>query len=513
MVERVIVHKGSYHDSAFLMRVSREMAGMSGVVDAVALMGTVLNRELLERNGYSGHELDQATPVDLLVAIRAESNEASVEAEEELQRLLEAASLTSADSSTDSRFASLEAALEAHTETNLVSVAVPGTYAAYVAHRALDAGKHVFLFSNNVPIEEEINLKKRALELGLLVMGPDCGTAMLSTVGLGFANRVRPGRVGLVGASGTGIQEVSCLVHALGFGISHAIGTGSADLSAEVGGLMTEFGLDLLAEDQGTQVIVLVAKHPDESVAARLQKKMTGMEKSVVVRYLGQPPRNSLPGVVYAASLDEAACEAVSLLPEAETGMEDPFCDLDQDARAILGSRGLAEGRLIGLFGGGSLASEAALVLGQAGLSVAVPDRPLGVEGGVEGTGHLIVDAGDDFYTVGKPHPMVDQTVRCDLIRGVAADPGVGVLLLDLVLGDGVHPDPAPELVQAIEAGRTQRGRSQVLVIASVTGTGLDPQDTERQRRLLASAGIHVQPSAARAARLAATVCGGGHGA
>jgi len=493
MKERVVIHPGSYHDSAFLMRVSRGLSRLGGVDEAVVLMGTPLNLKLLRDAGFSGPVLESATPMDLVVGIRAESEEAGDAAERELEVLLNATPAGRSDFGVT--HASISGALEARPGANLVSVAVPGPYAAYVAHRALDHGRHVFLFSNNVSIEDELELKKRARELGLLVMGPDCGTAMLAGVGLGFSNRVRRGRIGLVGASGTGIQEIACRVHSLGEGISQAIGTGSADLSGRVGGLMTGFGLELLAADEETEVIVLVAKHPDPGVAKKIDKLIAGLKKPVVIRYLGQPG-----SATNADSLDEAAGRAVALCRGEEAG--DPFLGLQADARGLSG----VSGRLVGLFGGGSLAAEAALVL-----NARVLDHPLGVEGGVEGKGDLIVDTGEDFYTVGKPHPMVDQTVRCELIRKVGSDPGVGLLLFDLVLGYGAHPDPAAELAPVIADARAERGGSPLLVIASVTGTDLDPQDADRQRRLLAAQGVHVQPSAGRAARVAAMVRGGGH--
>ncbi|MBW1811596.1 MAG: hypothetical protein JRJ87_25640 [Deltaproteobacteria bacterium] len=368
------------------------------------------------------------------------------------------------------------------------------------------------MFSNNVALEDEVRLKQRAKKLGLLVMGPDCGTAWLSGVGLGFANRVRRGQIGLVGASGTGMQEIACLVHRLGLGISQGIGTGSADLSSEVGGIMTESGIELLAKDEQTQVIVLVAKHPAQAVADRLHEILTAIDKPVVVRYLGQPPRESAAGVTYTTDLDEAAGQAAAIVLNKKYQQPDPASGLDQDVLAMLGKGPKAVGRLIGLFGGGSLASEAAMLLRGAGLEIEVPDHPLAIQGRVEGSAHLVIDTGEDFYTVGKPHPMIDQTVRCRMISGVLEDPQVSLLLFDLVLGDSAHLDPAPELTETIKQARLKRGDHPLLVIASVSGTDLDPQDLNRQIRLLTSAGVHVQPSAARAAKLAAAVMTKGTG-
>lgn len=498
----VLVREGCYQDSARLMQVSRELAALPGVADAVAMMGTGTNRRLLAEAGFEGEALDRATPLDMVVALRAAHDAALDVAKGALDRLLAPSRGGGAGTAAAGRPASVVEALDAHPRANLVSVAVPGPYAAFVAHRALDAGRSVFLFSDNVPLEDEVALKRRAAGLGLLVMGPDCGTAILSGTGLGFANRVARGPVGIVGASGTGIQELSCLLDRLGVGISHAIGTGSRDLSEAVGGAMTEAGLALLAADAGTRCVAVVAKHPAEGVALRLHGVLSRLGKPVVVRYLGDPPRPAADGVVYASSLDEAA-EIAAAWGRGEAASRD-------EARATFRVRLAAspepgEARLVGLFGGGSLAAEARCVLAARGVETVVPRERLSRTAPFP-PGHLVVDTGDDAYTVGRPHPMVDQTVRCDLVRAAGADPSVRVLLLDLVLGDGAHPDPAPEIVQAVDDARgAGRGRPFVVVV-SVCGTRRDPQGTARQVQLLGEAGIRVEPTSARSADAAAAL-------
>jgi len=342
-------------------------------------------------------------------------------------------------------------------------------------------------------------------------MGPDCGTAIIAGVGQGFANRVPRGRVGLVGASGTGLQDVSCTVEHLGEGISHAIGTGSRDLSKDVAGLMTEFGLKLLAEDKETTVVALIAKHPAEEVAEKMHGVLRKLGKPVVVRYLGKPPRKSEDGIFYAANLDEASAAAVALARGKKPGKVNLAKQVEEDAKAILGKKSKVDGRLIGLFGGGSLCSEAKLILSNAGIDATEPDHPLKTSGKVvEEAGHLAIDTGEDFYTVGKPHPMVDQTVRCELIRKCGGDASVGVLLLDVVIGDGSNHDPAPELVAAVKDAKKKRGSKPLVVLASITGTDADLQSASRQKTVLEEGGIRVQPTAARAAMLAAVLLGGG---
>ncbi len=536
MTERIVVHKNRYQDSARLMRLSKELAAVAGIEDAQVLMGTDMNRELLQEAGFADGALREATPLDLVVALRGASAEALDAAAAELDQLLQAQPAGGQGAAGPREAASLQDALSSHPDINLVSVAVPGAYAAYVAQQALDAGRHVFLFSDNVALEDEVRLKSQAAEAGLLLMGPDCGTAIIAGTGLGFANRVRRGAVGLVGASGTGIQEISSRVHQLGGGISHAIGTGSRDLKAEVDGRMTRLGVDLLAQNPDTRVIGVVAKTPDAPVAESLHRRLAALEKPVVVRYLGQDAGQTRDGVRYAASLEEASRAAMAHLAElsdaapradadatppagagpappadadADAAPDDLPAEIERHRRALLGQRDRVPGRLVGLFGGGSLASEAALALRAAGLAVEIPAAALPTAGALPGEAHLVVDVGDDHYTVGKPHPMVDQTTRCALIRSAGADPGVGLLLLDLVLGDGAHPDPAPEIREAVEAARRARGSSPLLVVASVTGTDRDPQGLARQRELLASAGISVQPSATHAAQLAAALLRG----
>ncbi len=493
-MERVTVVRGAYHDSAFLMRLSRDLAAAPGVAEAVVVMATPMNRQLLVDAGFAADAFASAGPLDLVIALRGAAPGVIDEALAEAQRQLSGAAAPGTVSAAPGvERLDWRTALAAHPEAHLVSIAVPGPYAAFVAGRALDAGRHVFLFSDNVPLADEVRLKRRAVAAGLLLMGPDCGTAVWHGVGLGFANRVRSGPVGLVGASGTGMQEVMALLDAQDVGVSHAIGTGSRDLSAAVGGCMSEFALRLLAADADTRVIVLVAKHPDPAVAEALHAVARDLGKPVVVRYLGSAAAPARDGVRYAASLDEAARWAAALAHGADIG---PAVAAPAAAAAA------ATGRLVGLFGGGSLAAEAQCVLERAGLAVAAPTAPLRPGQPLGGTAHLLVDTGDDVYTVGRPHPMIDQALRAALVVSVGADPAVSVLLLDLVLGDGAHADPAPELVAAVVKARESRS-GPLTVVCSLCGTRHDPQDRERQAQVLRAAGIVVTPSAAEAAHVA----------
>ncbi|HSS77654.1 MAG TPA: acyl-CoA synthetase FdrA, partial [Thermoanaerobaculia bacterium] len=337
-------------------------------------------------------------------------------------------------------------------EARWVLISVPGRYAAGVADEALDHGRNVFLYSDNVPAEQEVALKRKAMEKGLLVMGPDCGTAIVGGTGLGFANRVRKGGVGLIGASGTGLQAVTSHLHYLGAGVSQAIGTGGRDLSAEVGGITASQALDLLGRDPETRVIVLLSKPPAPEVAARLLAAARATGKPVVVNFLGLvPPLRRLGTLHFAVSLTETAELSADLYLKEGEPTED---------RPIRETRGF----LRGLFAGGTLAYEARLAL-----RTFLPTE-----------GNTILDLGDDEFTVGRLHPMIDQDLRLRRLRQEAADPEVGIILLDVVLGDGAHADPAGELAPVIERALLDRSGT-LEIIAIVVGTDEDPQNLAEQ--------------------------------
>lgn len=443
MITRHAVRAGSYHDSVVLMQLQRALAGLPGVLDAGVVMATPVNRELLAAGGL---EVGEAGPDDLLVSIKAESEAAAAEALSRVDALLK---VRGAESMGEFRPRSLASALKQLPEARWVLVSVPGRHAADVAEEALAHDRHVFLYSDNVPIDREVALKRKAREKGLLVMGPDCGTAFLGGVGFGFANRVRRGGIGLVGASGTGLQAIMSRIHALGAGISQAIGTGGRDLSAEVGGMTAMQGLDLLRRDPETHAIVLVAKPPAPKVASRLLAFARSAGKPVVVHFLGAPlPGRRLGNVFFAATLSEAAERAMDLGDVPETG--EPV-----------------QGKILGLFSGGTLAYEA-----MHGLSAFLSPRE-----------YTILDLGADEFTVGRLHPMIDQDLRIRKLYRVDRD--VGMILLDVVLGEGAHADPAGELAPVIAGMRAE-------VVAIVIGTEEDPQGLTVQIETLEKAGARV---------------------
>ena len=497
---RVQVFRDTYRDSVDLMRVASEVEQLRGVRRAALLMATPANRELLAQAGLFHESAASARPSDLIVAVAADDDDAAQAAIARATSLLTAETQVAVGSAGQRPPSTIAAALGDLPGANLAIISTPGPYATAEALKALKRGLHVFLFSDNVPLAEEIELKRLALRKGLLVMGPDCGTAILDGVPLGFANAVRRGRIGLVGASGTGLQQVVCLIDRLGEGVSQAIGVGGRDLDEPVGGLMMLAGIGRLIDDRDTAAIVLVSKPPSADVARRVLDRASSAPKPVVVCFLGgDPALIGTSGAMPAGTLEEAAVLAVELASGRSPAGESRR-DGDDNLRAVAAAetRRLAPGQyaIRGLYSGGTLCKEAALILADV----------LSDEGARRG--HTLLDLGADEFTVGRPHPMIDFRLRNEHIAAAADDPTTAVILLDVVLGYGSHPDPAGALNPAIGEARArsaQAGRS-LVVIVSVCGTPADPQNLIQQEERLAAAGVLLAPSNAQAARLAALV-------
>jgi succinyl-CoA synthetase alpha subunit len=430
-------------------------------------MATELNRDVLRESGLLVDEAATAGANDLIIAVRGRDEEVARLALGHAETLLtrRRSGGSSADGVERAAPRSLRSAHRARPDATLAVISVPGPFAAGEARQALAEGLHVFLFSDNVSVEDEVALKRQARARGLLVMGPDCGTAILNGIGLGFSNAVRVGHIGLVGASGTGLQEVTSLLHQAGQGISHAIGTGGRDLSTAVGGITTRQALELLRDDPQTEVIVLVSKVPSPEAAELVLDSAAATAKPVVACLLGSDAQ-APEGVRMARNLYQAARLAASPASASPsvTPEDLPRLRLRDEQRQVRG-----------LFCGGTLCEEAEAALGDAGQ-------------------HDFIDFGDDQYTRGRAHPMIDPSLRNQGIVEAGADPRVAVLLLDVILGRGSHADPAGATVPAIReatARASAEGR-QLAVLAHVVGTDRDPQGLEKQEATLRAAGVHL---------------------
>ncbi len=509
-MKRIILRKDSYYDSVFLMLISADINKMDGVSEAVVAMGTEMNLDLLKDMGMSGPELNDAGANDLVIAVEA-SDEATVEAAEaQVDQLLKQKAQSGDDESY--KPGSTAAALEHVPDANLVIVSLPGQYAAREARKAIQADKHVMMFSDNVSLEDEVALKKLALQRGILMMGPDCGTAIINGRPLCFANVVPRGPIGVVSASGTGLQEVTSLIAKAGSGVSQAIGTGGRDLKREeVGGITTLMAVEALKNDPDTSVIAVISKPPAPAVAERVIGALKACGKPVVVHLIGMEGDTSgsaaaprVEGNIhYAGSLEETALLSAAIAAGKNyTRRVFNMSDADIDAIVLRETETISSKQkyLRGYFTGGTLTDEAVFVLNTelGGIHSFDPADPqFKLADPQVSQKHTIVDLGEDVFTVGRPHPMIDPSIRTERMDREADDADVAVVLLDCVIGFGSHADPAGAMVPSIRKMKqaAEKRGGYLAVVASVTGTEGDFQNINAQKRSLEEAGVVVMPS------------------
>ena len=516
MALRALLKRNTYYDSIALMSVAQAVKDLPGVEDVGAVMATSINCELLQNSDllpvvFLAEQQTPPGPEDLLIVVRA-SDEAQAQAALAAaeQRLTSRGDRGATDSAAPLPVRSLELALQHDKTANLALISVAGEHAWLEAEQALRHGLHVFLFSDNVSIEHEQRLKALAVKKGLLLMGPDCGTAIINGVGLGFSNVAPRGSIGIVGASGTGMQQLICLIAASGMGISQAIGTGGRDLSEAIGGVMMRSGLALLANDPQTEVIVLVSKPPAERVAREILAAAQ-LAKPVVVVFLGTERFASAAGNVHLArTLTGGAELAVSLAGGDRTRVPGEGTLHKYNLAAERAKLAPSQRYIRALYSGGTLCDEAMLLLSEQVGAVAsnIPLRPeWALAAGETFRGHTALDLGSDEFTRGRPHPMIDPTLRLQYLARAAQDPETAVILMDIVLGFCAHPNPAAAHVPAISQARATAaaaGRS-LPVIISLCGAAGDPQRLSMQRKALEAAGALVYESNVAAARAAAS--------
>jgi FdrA protein len=510
-----IVKKGQYYDSVSLMIISHRVKQSQGVLDAAVVMGTGENKALLKASGFLIDLFHDTDDTDLLIAVKAETSQGADEALASLEAGLEQIKKRSDSPGTVSP-RSLEGAVAALPGANLALISLPGKYAAAEAGKALENGLHVMIFSDHVPLEQELELKKYAREKHLLVMGPDCGTAIINGVPLAFANEVKPGHIGVVAASGTGLQEVTTLISNGGGGISQAIGTGGRDIKKEIGGITFLSAIAALAADENTHALLLVAKPPHPDVLEKIGSAVQKVKKPVAAVFLGADPEQvKAYGIIPAPHLEAGARAILEL-----AGLEVRFpggMDMEKTAAQLLKKLTKQQKYLRALFSGGTFCSETQVLLGDVpGIFSNAPtarSSPLGDPWKSEQ--HTVVDLGEDEFTLGKPHPMIDFSTRSQRLLREADDRETAVILLDLVLGYGAHMNPLAELIPVIKAvqERARAGGREIPIIGSVTGTDQDPQNRSLVVEALKKAGVIVCRSNAEASGLCKQIiCPGGHG-
>lgn len=519
-----LILSGRYMDSTLLMKITKEIQTLEFVHEAVAVMGTDMNKTVIAEFGGLTKEVDSAGPNDLIISVDIEEDDItrSGEIEDCVKNLLSSGSSDACKHDLQTHYTDITLASAALGGAGMAIISLPGEFAAAEAIKALNLGMHVFIFSDNVPISDEIEIKKTGKEKGLLVMGPGAGTAVIDGISIGLMSKVKRGHVGIAAASGSGLQEVAVILHRLGLGISQAIGTGGRDLSKEVGAITMLHAIDLLLADQETDVIILISKPPHIETANKIYNKVKHASKPVIIQFLGCAESEVTEcGAYWAGTLESAAYAAYDIIcnngHEADLRAEKQRALISEIARTELAKLGSGQHYLRGLFCGGTHSEEAVVLLKNKienlysnilfGGTNKLSDRKHSIE-------NTLIDMGDEEFTRGRLHPVMDPTILCDRLIQEANDREVAVILLDIILGYGVHPDPVGAILPAIYTIRNtcRENNRYVCIIASVCGTDLDPQGLDLQIEKLKKADIIVADSNAQAALLAGMIVKGANG-
>lgn len=512
---QTLIKANNYMDSIFLMKAGREIGQLEGVKKAVVVMGTDLNKTVLAEFGALNEETKAAGPNDLITAVEIEDDAVMDQVKACMDGLLNKKAGPAEDTGKKT-YHSVQEAASKDPEINLAVISLPGEFAALEGIKALQNGMHVFMFSDNVSLEDELQMKKLGREKGLLVMGPGAGTAIIDNISIGLMSKVRPGRIGIVAASGSGLQEVAMLVHNYGLGISQAIGTGGRDLSKEVGGSTMLMGMEFLKNDPDTDVVVLVSKPPHPDTMEKMFDAVRKLGKPCVIFFLGGDPEKIRScGAYCAATLEEAAQIAVKLAKGEKVEQKDFVAEVREEllaaAKAEAAKVKAPQKYLRGLFCGGTHSEEAVLLL-QDFLPDLYSNLKFGkvtmMENRHVSQKNCLVDMGDEEFTVGRPHPVMDPSILNERLLQEGTDPETAVLLLDLLLGYGVHEDPVgtfEDTLKEIRRKNQEEGRY-VSIVASICGTDLDPQGYANQKKRLEDLGVLVLESNGRAAMLAGLI-------
>lgn len=484
---KTIVKKGSYHDSVVLMLLTNQISALEGVNKVSIMMATPANKDIYKQSGLATDELMEATANDMVVVADVDDDKMLDMIMEETEKFFQKQQTQESNAGDDiKRVKSWENAKKNLPDANLAVISIPGVYAALEIERALDEGLNAFVFSDNVSLEDEVRLKKKAHEKGLAVMGPDCGTGIIQGVPIAFTNSVSKGSIGIIGASGTGIQELTTIIDRLGEGVTNAIGTGGRDLSEEVGGITMLDMIEAMEEDDSVKVLIIISKPPAKAVRDRISRRLSSFKKPVITLFLGEKPEYHEENFYHAYTLDEAARLAVSLVRNKKVQ--------EAEVPVFVGDYFKAEEEktIKAYYSGGTLAGEAAMLIKDA-LDLKIP--PEKAEGFMLKTGgHIVVDLGDDVYTQGKPHPMIDPEKRIECMKEAIDDKTTGVILFDVMLGYGAHEDMAGALIPTILElkAKADRENRNIVFVSTVCGTRRDLQGYDKAVSELKDAGVIV---------------------
>lgn len=499
-----LLQKDTYIDSLASLFTMSVLMDCEGVEGSYAGMATSANKQTMEELGLADDVVRTAGENDFVVAVRAASREAFEAAMSKTKtNEPEAACQKPA-------FNTVDEALRANPKANICTIAVPGEYACEVTKQALHQGLHCIVFSSNVPLEQEREMKELAREKGLLCMGPDCGVANINGAAFVLSSINNRGPFGICGASGCGIQHVAAFLHEAGSGVSQTIGTGGNDLKEQVGGISMLMGIDALENDPATEYIVLISRKPADSVLQTLAARIRKCNKPVVACFMGADRKVvEDAGALWANDLDSCAQQALSLI-----GKQIEF-DSDETLMAMAQSavKGMsAQQKYVrGVYCGGTYCDEVMQTMQPVigGIHSNCPLSPeLQLADSCISVGNTVVDSGEEEFTCGRPHPTLEPSMRLPLIAKEGEDPETAVILLDFILTPPEHIDPAgvtlQVLTKAVEGARARGGK--LAVVCSVLGTDADLQNVSQQRQKLRDAGVYVCRSNRQAGQLAAKI-------
>ncbi len=481
---KTVVKKGSYHDSVVLMLLTNHISAMQGVNKVSIMMATPANKDIFKQSGLDTEELLAASANDMVVVADIENKTIMDTIETEIDAYFKKQNTQTQQTEI---VKSWDKALEKMPNADMAVISIAGAYAALEANRALDEGMNVFMFSDNVTIEDEKQLKQRAHDKGLVVMGPDCGTGIIQSVPIAFTNKVNSGKIGIIGASGTGIQELTTIIDRLGEGVKNAIGTGGRDLSSEIGGITMMDTINAMEQDDSIKVMIVISKPPAKAVREMISKRLSAFKKPVVTLFLGEKPEYHEEGFYHAYTLDEAARLAVNLVRDEDINS----CVVSADTPENAFDK--SENKTIkAYYSGGTLAGEAAMLIKDALNLDTPPEKAEGFM--LKHGGHIVVDLGDDVYTQGKPHPMIDPAKRIECMQEATDDSSTGVILFDIMLGYGSHEDMAGALLPTINElkQKAENEGRKLFFIATVCGTRHDYQGYDDAVNKLKNAGVIV---------------------
>ena len=481
---KTVVKKGSYHDSVVLMLLTNHISAMQGVNKVSIMMATPANKDIFKQSGLDTEELLAASANDMVVVADIENKTIMDTIETEIDAYFKKQNTQTQQTES---VKSWDKALEKMPNADMAVISIAGAYAALEANRALDEGMNVFMFSDNVTIEDEKQLKQRAHDKGLVVMGPDCGTGIIQSVPIAFTNKVNSGKIGIIGASGTGIQELTTIIDRLGEGVKNAIGTGGRDLSSEIGGITMMDTINAMEQDDSIKVMIVISKPPAKAVREMISNRLSAFKKPVVTLFLGEKPEYHEEGFYHAYTLDEAARLAVNLVRDEDINS----CVVSADTPENAFDK--SENKTIkAYYSGGTLAGEAAMLIKDALNLDTPPEKAEGFM--LKHGGHIVVDLGDDVYTQGKPHPMIDPAKRIECMQEATDDRSTGVILFDIMLGYGSHEDMAGALLPTINElkQKAENEGRKLFFIATVCGTRHDYQGYDDAVNKLKNAGVIV---------------------